>query len=65
MTKAELIACLAEYPDDMEVMINDHGALDLNFGPTLYYITQQDEDDTGDCDGRVGEQVILIGGGCY
>ena len=66
MTKAELIKRLEQYPDDIEIMIRDGNyVLDLNVGPCDYTITQENEDDCGDCDGRVGEQVVLIGGGSY
>lgn len=66
MKIAQLVERLQQYPQDMEIMIKDGGfVLDLNVGPYDYTITEADEDDCGDCDGRVGETVVLIGGGNY
>jgi hypothetical protein len=59
-TVAELVKELLELPQDLIVM-----ALD-NMGPTTigscrtYTVTQNDEDDSGSCDGLVGREIVVI-----
>jgi hypothetical protein len=38
---------------------------DINLGPKEGTIDSNDEDYTADCDGRVGESIVIIGYGCY
>lgn len=37
----------------------------LNLGPTLRCITQENADESGDCEDRVGLRVVVIGFGSY
>ena len=55
---------------DPEVMVLDsHNGgghpRTLNLGPVLRCIKQEDADEAGDCEERVGERVVLLGFGCY
>lgn len=70
MTKAELIRRLEGVPDTDEIMIMDGfngGGVprEINFGPTNHLITSHEDLTTGDCAGRRGEMVVVIGYGCY
>lgn len=71
MNKKQFIEHLAKFPDDTEIMVLDSfngggSKRDINFTPSqLRTITQEDEEECGDCKGRVGENVILIGFGFY
>ena len=70
MTKRELLQRLAKYDDDMEIMImdefNGNGApRTINFGPVCTTVTDEDVDETSDCEGLVGQEVIVIGFGSY
>jgi hypothetical protein len=71
MTIAELREQLSEFPDDMEIMIldgfNGGGGVLLEINIRLWTRTITDEDvaDTADCEGRVGEAVVVIGYGSY
>lgn len=70
MTKSELISRLSEYPDDMLIMILDgfNGGghpRDLNLGPTIQEIEQEDAEYTCDCENLIGNKVIVLGYGCY
>lgn len=37
----------------------------INLGPVSHTITQSEADDAADCEGKVGETVVVIGFGCY
>jgi hypothetical protein len=70
MTIQEPIDRLMELPKDQEIMILDGfngggNPRTLNFGPTRRKIYHTDEDETTDCEGLVGESVIVLGSGCY
>lgn len=70
MTKRELIDFLTPYGDDMDVMILDgfNGggvAREINLGPCEHVITAAEANEASDCDGRVGNTVVVIGYGCY
>jgi hypothetical protein len=70
MTIAELREQLAEFPDDMEIMILDGfngGGVprEINIRPWTQVITEQEAADTDDCEGRVGETVVAMGYGSY
>ena len=71
MTKRELLQYLAKYDEDMEVMILDEpngnygSPRIINFGPVMYKIQNVDAGDCCDCEGKVGQEVILIGFGSY
>lgn len=69
MTKAQIIARLAEYPDDQEIMILDsfNGAgipREINLISTRA-ITIKNAEETVDCEDIVGQEVIVLGFGCY
>lgn len=60
----------AYMPRDTKIMIRDGfngGGVprDINSGPCVHTITESDADETADCEGRVGEKVIVIGFGSY
>lgn len=70
MKVADLIRRLQQYPADAEVMVLDgfNGGGDprtLNLGPLVRRITEEHAENSGDCEERVGEEVIVIGYGCY
>lgn len=55
---------------DLPLMILDSfngggEAREINSGPTIRTITQEDEDNVADCEGLVGQRVLVIGFGCY
>lgn len=55
---------------DQELMVLDgfNGGgfpREINFGPVPRTISQEGEDECGDCEGMVGEEVLVIGYGCY
>jgi hypothetical protein len=68
MTARQLIECLQEFPPDMPVMILDgfNGGgfpREINCGPFSTKITKEKE--SGDCEGMVGKDVVVMGYGCY
>lgn len=70
MKTKELIEKLKKYPDDTEVMVLDGfngGGYPriLNIGPYLDIITQKDEEECADCEGKVGQKYLRIGYGGY
>lgn len=70
MTKHELLARLEKYPDNMEIMILDgfNGGgepREINHGPCAVTITKENKDEGADCEGKVGEKIVIIGYGCY
>lgn len=71
MTVKDLIEHLNKFPKNTEVMILDGfngqgNKRDINFTPSnLRRITKQDDENCGDCEGRLGENVIILGYGCY
>lgn len=70
MTVADLLVFLREFPLDAEVMIldgNNGGGhyRDINLGPKLCAIRAVDAEACADCEGRVGEPVVVLGYGCY
>jgi hypothetical protein len=70
MKNADLIRLLQAFDPGMEVMIldgaNGGGApRSLNLGPCVQTIVTADETWVADCEGRVGEHVIVLGFGCY
>lgn len=69
MIASELAEQLMKTPN-MDVMILDgfNGGGEprtINFGPVERVITSKNEKEGADCEGRVGETVLLIGYGCY
>jgi len=66
-----MIEHLSKFDDNTEVMILDGfngcgNKRDINLTPSnLRAITEEDAEDCGDCEGRVGENVIILGYGCY
>lgn len=70
MTVEELIARLSDYDPKMPVMILDGfngggSPRDLNLGPTPRTISTEDADETADCEGQIGKEVVALGFGCY
>ena len=60
MKVKELIERLQKFNPEMQVMISEsYGLLDIG-GAYANIIEQMDEDNCGDCEGRVGEEVIAI-----
>lgn len=71
MTIKQLRDKLAEFPEDMQVMLldgnNGGGTLrEINHGPVHCVVTSLDKDRSADCDGLAkGTRVVRIGYGCY
>jgi len=71
MDVKQLIEHLSKFDKKTEVMILDGfngggNKRDINLTPTnLRTITKEDAEQCGDCEGRVGDKVIVIGYGCY
>jgi hypothetical protein len=70
MTVRELILKLSEHDLNADVMIldgfNSGGCLrELNFGPVKQVVSLEDSDETIECKGRQGDEVVALGYGCY
>jgi hypothetical protein len=70
MTVQDLIDRLSKQDPSMHVMLLDgpNGSgtpRDLNLGPVTRSIEETDADESADCEGRVGEEVLVLGFGCY
>lgn len=70
MTVQDLILRLQNFKPDFQVMIldapNDDGVpRRINFGPVYQYVDFTDADQTADCEELVGQDVVLLGFGCY
>lgn len=70
MRVQQLMAKLRQYDPNAEVMIldgyNGGGApREINLGPMDRVVSQADADDGADCEGKVGQQVVVMGYGCY
>ena len=70
MTVQDLILNLQNFKPDYQVMIldpqNDNGVpRKINFGPVYQYVDSSDADQTVDCEGLVGQDVVVLGFGCY
>lgn len=70
MTIQDLILRLQNFRQDTEVMILDgfNGGGDpreINLGPKLRTITEQDANCGADCEGKVGHNVVVMGYGFY
>jgi hypothetical protein len=70
MTVHELITKLLREDMGSEIMVLDGyngggSPRTINLGPHKYAIDKDDADGVADCEGRDGEQVIVIGYGCY
>jgi hypothetical protein len=65
----ELEAARAAYGDVKVMILDGFNAVgiprDINFGPQRRQIEQEDADAAGDCEGRVGESILVFGYGCY
>lgn len=59
MTVGDLISALQHFDRDVDVMVMDSVGPQDASSPSLYTIVQEDEDDCADCDGRVGEVVVI------
>jgi hypothetical protein len=60
MTVAELMTTLATMDPSLQVMVVDQIGPQIVSGPYLSTITEQNADDCGDCEGRVGEQIVIL-----
>jgi hypothetical protein len=38
---------------------------EINFGPIKRIITPDDAEESGDCEGIIGQEIMLMGYGCY
>ncbi len=70
MKISTLIDSLNSYDPSTEVMILDgfNGGGDpreINLGPSERVITEQNAKDGADCEGKVGETVVVLGYGSY
>jgi hypothetical protein len=71
MNVDQIIRHLSQFDGKTEVMILDGfngggNKRDINLRPSdLLTITKEDSERSGDCEGRVGEQVVVLGYGCY
>lgn len=70
MNVGELIQQLQQFDPSMEVMVLDGfngggSPRTINLGPSLHAITEKYADMSGDCEGRVGEQIVRMGYGSY
>lgn len=70
VTVAELITQLSQFNPKSHVLVNSgpNGSgspYDLNQGPISHTITEDDANSTADCENRIGEQIVLIGFGCF
>lgn len=71
MNVKKLIEHLSQFDESAEVMVLDgfNGAGDkrtINFTPSKErIITVADSENSGDCEGKVGKKVVVIGYGCY
>lgn len=70
MKVSEMINRLSKIDPQMEVMILDlfnaqGNPRTINFGPKERVINEKNAHEAADCEGRVGEKVMVIGYGCY
>lgn len=70
MTAKTLRDMLDGFRDDTEVMILDgfNGGgcpRTINIGPCKRKISEENANDSADCEGKIGKDVIVIGYGCY
>ncbi len=61
---------LSKLDPNSELMILDsfNGAgypREINFGPIPHVITEEDANESADCEGKVGQKVFVIGFGSY
>ena len=71
MSVSELIQHLSKFDGDLEVMLLDGfnaqgNKRSITFAPTnLREITPQDEEESGDCEDKAGNKVVILGFGYY
>lgn len=70
MTVAQLKEHLNNFDDDLEVMILDGFNAQgekrtINFAPTNTRVITKDDDELGDCEGKLGNSVVILGYGYY
>ena len=70
MTVKHLIARLQQFPPNMQVMILDGfngggSPREINSGPRERVVTISDAEESADCEDIVGQNVIVMGYGCY
>ena len=71
MSVSELIQHLSKFDGDLEVMLLDGfnaqgNKRSITFAPAgLREITTQDEEESGDCEDKAGNKVVILGFGYY
>ena len=71
MSVSELIQHLSKFDGDLEVMLLDGfnaqgNKRSITFAPAgLREITLQDEEESGDCEDKIGNKVVILGFGYY
>lgn len=70
MTVKELMDRLSKFDPEAQVMVLDSfngggSPREINLGPVDHVLTETDSDATCDCEGMVGQTVVLMGFGCY
>ena len=71
MSVSELIQHLSKFDGDLEVMLLDGfnaqgNKRSITFAPAgLREITAQDEEESGDCEDKAGNKVVILGFGYY
>ncbi len=70
MTVAELIKALKKFDPNHPVMILDSfngggSPRDINLGPKVHVVSEANAADAVDCEEIVGDQVVIVGYGCY
>lgn len=66
----QLIKELESFDEGAEIMILDgfNGGgypREINLGPMNHKISKEDENETADCEDKIGNNVVVIGYGCY
>ena len=61
MTVAQLITQLQLMKPDLLVTVQDNVSKQDVHGAWISYITKEDAENSGDCEGRENEQVVVIG----
>jgi len=70
MTVEDLIKRLKTLDKNRDIMILDgfNGGgypREINLGPTTHIITKEDEKECGDCEGKIGKKIYIMGYGVY
>jgi hypothetical protein len=60
MTVKSLIARLMKMNQDSQVMVHEGNSMRAAFVPATAKITREDAYNSGDCEDRVGEEVVVL-----